>query len=107
VIIIDFSKAFDSVPHDWLITKIVASGVDSRVVMWVREFLLGHSQKVRVGGQLSEVVRVMSVVPHRKELGPHLLLAYVNDIWRNTESTVRLFADDCIIHRKIMDGRDI
>jgi hypothetical protein len=57
VIIIDFSKAFDSVPCDWLITKIVALGVDLRVVVWVREFLLGHSQKVRVGGQLSEEVR--------------------------------------------------
>jgi hypothetical protein len=81
VIIIDFSKAFDSVPHDWLITKIVASGVDSRVVVWVREFLLGCLQKVRVGGQLSAKVRVMSGVPHGSELGPHLFLAYVDDIW--------------------------
>jgi hypothetical protein len=35
-IIIDFSKAFDLVPHDRLLTKIVASGMDSRVVAWVR-----------------------------------------------------------------------
>jgi hypothetical protein len=32
-----------------------------------------------------------------------LFLAYVNDNWRNTESKVRLFADDCIIHRKILN----
>ena len=70
MIIIDFSKAFDSFPHDGLITKIVALGVDLRVVMWVRECLFGHSQKVRVGGQLSEEVRVMPVVPHGSELGP-------------------------------------
>jgi len=107
VIVIDFSEAFDSVPHDWLITKIVASEVDSRVVVWVREFLLGRLQKVRVGGQLSEKVRVMSGVPHGSELGPHLFLAYVDDIWGNIESTIRLFTDDCIIYRKIMDGRDI
>jgi hypothetical protein len=30
----------------------------------------------------------------------------VNDIWRNTESNIRLFADDCIIYRKINDGSD-
>ena len=103
MIIIDSSKAFDLFPHDWLITKIVASGVDSRVVVWVRVFLLGHSQKFIVGVQLSEEVRVMSGIPH----DPHLLLVYVNDIWRNIDSTIRLFADDCIICRKIMHGRDI
>jgi len=106
-IIIDFSKAFDSIPHDRLITKIESSGVDSRIVMWIREFLLGHLQKVRVGGQLSEEVRVMSGVPHGSELGPHLFLAYVNDIWRNIQSTIRLFAGDYIMYGKIMDGRDM
>jgi len=35
-IIIDFSKAFDLVPHDRLLMKLGASGVDSRVVVWVR-----------------------------------------------------------------------
>jgi len=43
VIIIDFSKVFDLVPHDRLLTKIVAAGVDLRVVVWVKEFLLGRS----------------------------------------------------------------
>jgi hypothetical protein len=51
-IIIDFSKAFDSVLHDWMLTDIVASGVDSRVVVWIREFLLSHTQRIRVGGEL-------------------------------------------------------
>jgi hypothetical protein len=35
-IIVDFSKAFDLVPHDRLLTKLVASGVDSKVVVWIR-----------------------------------------------------------------------
>ena len=43
-IIIDFSKAFDLVPHDRLLAKIAATGVDLRVVVWAREFLLGHSR---------------------------------------------------------------
>ena len=41
-IIIDFSKTFDLVPHDKLLTKIEATGVDLRVVVWVKEFLLGR-----------------------------------------------------------------
>jgi hypothetical protein len=51
-IIIDFSKAFDLVPHDRLPTKIVSTRVDLRVVVWVKEFLLGRSQRVRVDEQL-------------------------------------------------------
>ena len=39
------------------------SGVDTRVVVWIREFLLGGTQRFRVGGQLSEEVTVTSVVP--------------------------------------------
>jgi hypothetical protein len=57
-------------------------------------------QRVRVGGQLSEEVRVTSGVLW-SVLGPLLFLLYVH-IWRNIESTVRLFADDCVIYRKIM-----
>ena len=49
-IVIDFSKAFDLVPHDRLLTKIAETGVDLRVVIWVKEFLLGRSQRVRVDG---------------------------------------------------------
>jgi hypothetical protein len=46
-IVIDFSKAFDLVPHDRLLMKIAISGVDWRVVAWVREFLLGRTQRVK------------------------------------------------------------
>jgi hypothetical protein len=79
-IIIDFSKAFDLVPHDRLLMKLAASGVDSRIVVWVREFLVGRTQRVRVEGQLSKEVRVTSGVPQGSILGPLLFLAYVNDI---------------------------
>ena len=79
--------------------KIVISGVDSSVVAWVRDFLLGRTERVRVGGQVSGEVRVTSGVPQGSVLGPLLFLAYVNDIWRNIESTIRLFTDDCIIYK--------
>jgi hypothetical protein len=60
-----------------------------------------------VRGPLSEEVRVMSGVSQESVLGPLLFLAYVNDIWINTESTIRLFADDCIIYRKILSNNDV
>jgi len=100
VIVIDFSKSFDLVPHDRLLMKIAILGVDSKTVAWVREFLRGRTQRVKVGGQLSKEVTVTSGVPQGSVLGPLLFLAYVNNIWRNTESTIRLFADDCVIYKK-------
>jgi hypothetical protein len=74
--------------------------MDSRVVVWIKEFLLGRLQRVRVGRKLSEV-GVTSCVPQGSVLGPLLFLAYVNDIWSNIESTIRPFVDDCVIYRKI------
>jgi hypothetical protein len=90
VIILDFSKDFDLVPHERLLMKLAASGVDSRIVVWLREFLVGHTQRVRVEGQLSKEARVLRGVPQGSVLGPLLFLAYVNDIWMNTDSTIRL-----------------
>ena len=83
-IIIDFSKAFDLVPHDRLLTKIAATGVDLWVVVWVKEFLSGRSQRVGIDGQLSEEVRETSGVSQRSILGPLMFLTYVNDIFGGT-----------------------
>jgi len=46
-------------------------------------------------------------LPQGSVLGPLLFIAYVNDIWRNTELTIRLFADDCVLYRKVINNEDI
>ena len=46
-------------------------------------------------------------MPQGSVLGSPIFLAYVNDIWRNFESNIRLLADNCIIYREITDGSDI
>jgi len=75
--------------------------VGSRVVIWVREFLVGCTQRFRVRGQVSKEVEVSSGVSQGSVLGTLLFLVYVYDIWRNIDSNIRLFPDDCIIFRKI------
>jgi hypothetical protein len=52
VMIIDFSKAFGLVPHDHLLKKTAAWGMDFRVVVWIREFLLGCTQRVKSRGEI-------------------------------------------------------
>jgi hypothetical protein len=74
---------------------------------WIREFLVGRKQKVGLGGHLSEEVRIMSGVSQGSVLGPLLFLAYVNDIWKNAESTIRICAEDCIIYWKILINNEV
>ena len=88
-----YLMAFDLFRHDRMLKKMAATGVDLRVVVWVNEFLLGRSQRVRVDGKVYEEVRVTSGVPQGNVLVPLIFLAYVNDIWRNIESNILLFAD--------------
>ena len=102
----DFSKAFSVVPHGRLLEKFPNSGVDHRVVIWIKEFLLGHTQRVRIGEVTSDEARITSGVPQGSVLGP-LLLAYINECGKNTDSNIRLFANDCIIYRKIYTEVDM
>jgi hypothetical protein len=67
----------------------------------------GSHAESEEGGRLSEEVRVTSGVPQGSILGHLLFVAYVNDIRRNIVSTIRLFADDCVIYRKSINNADI
>ena len=97
-IIIDFSKAFDLVPFNRLLTKLAVSSVDSRVVVWVSELLVGRTQRVTVGGQLSQEVKVNSRVLQGSLFGSLMFLVYVNFIWKDTDSSIGHFAEDCIVY---------
>ena len=77
------------------------------MVVWIREFLIDRSQRARAGRHYSEEVRVTSGVSQGSVLGPLLFLAYVNDISRDIESKIRLFADECIIYRNILNIKDV
>ena len=61
---LDFAKAFDTVPHQRLLIKLVAYGVQGKVLEWIRQFLVGRRQRVGVMGVLTEWSDVISGVPH-------------------------------------------
>lgn len=105
--ILDFSKAFDKVPHHRLINKLEYYGIRGNTKQWISQFLSNRKQKVLVDGESSDESSVLSGVPQGTVLGPILFLIYINDIKENVNSTVRLFADDCLIYREIKSDEDL
>ena len=50
VVYLDFSKAFDTVPHNILVEKLAAHSLDGRTLCWVRHWLDGRAERVVVSG---------------------------------------------------------
>ena len=59
-----------------------------------------------VNGVKSDWAPVLSGVPQSTVLGPVLLSLYINDITKDIDSELRLFADDCVCYREIKDSED-
>jgi len=98
VIILDFSKAFDSVNHRKLLFKLERYGISHKIVKWVKNFLYNRKQLVVVDGVSSDCCEVLSGVPQGSVLGPLLFLLYVNDLPLTVSSECRLFADDALLY---------
>jgi len=105
-ILLDFSKAFDKVSHPKLLLKLKSYGIQGKTLDWIKAFLCNRFQFVSVSGSHSDIVSVTSGVPQGSVLGPTLFLLFINDIVYQTNSTLRLFADDCIVYRKIDSSVD-
>ena len=99
LILLDFSKAFDMVPHQRLLTNLAHYGIQGDAHRWIRSWLTLCTQRVVVDGETSDFVRVKSGVPQGTVLGPLMFLLYINNISENLTSHTRLFADDYIMYR--------
>ena len=104
--ILDFSKAFDRVPHGRLLRKLDHHGIRGKTLDWIRAFLTDRTQKVAVEGVASEPIHVKSGVPQGSVLGPILFLVFINDLPASIRSSSRLFADDCVVYREIRSDND-
>ena len=106
IIYLDFSKAFDSVPHKRLIMKMRQYGIQSDILQWCKSFLTNRQQKVVVNGQHSQWASVMSGVPQGSVLGPLMFVIFINDLPDVVESCVKLFADDVKLFRRTRTTED-
>ena len=77
IVFLDFTKAFDSVPHERLLLKLKGYGIEGNLL---QNFLTNRQHRVVVRGTISSWSSVRSAVPQGTILGLILFLIYVNDI---------------------------
>ncbi len=107
VFYLDISKAFDTVCHPKLLSKLPKYGIGGKLLRWITSFLNDRRQAVRVNNVSSDYENVVSGVPQGSVLGPLLFLIFINDLadvckW----STLKMFADDSKIYFKCKSDAD-
>ena len=107
MIITDFAKAFDVIPHQRLLYKLNWYGIRGTTSQWIQSFLSNHSQRVILENSQSSLIHVTSGVPQGTVLGPILFLVYINDLPDSiSHSTLRLFAVDFLLYKTIQSSQD-
>jgi len=106
-VVLDFTKAFDRVPHSLLLQKLAAiETIDSYLINRIHNFLLDRSQQVILDGTSSSSLPVTSGVPQGSVLGPTLFLIYINDLPEAIDCSVSLFADDTLMYQTVNNSLD-
>ena len=101
-----FTKTFDKVPDKRLIHKLNYYGISGSIATWIQTFVIGTTQQVVVNVATSSSTIVTSSVPRGTVLGPLLFLFYINDLPDNLSTSVRLFAEYCILYTPIRTQND-
>ena len=107
LILLDFAKAFDKVPHRRLIHKLEGYGIQGKLLSWIRAFLSNRKQRVCLGNFSSNLAPVTSSVPQGSVLGPTLFIIYINDLVDLISNRTNMYADDTKILSPINCSGDV
>ena len=95
IIYLDLKKAFDQVPHQRLLCKLLSYGFTGNIILkWIANFLVSRTHVVRVGNDYSSSTNVLSGIPQGSILGPLLFTIFINDLPDGLSGCCKIFADD-------------
>ena len=77
----DLSKAFDCIPHDLLIAKLSAYGLNDKALKYIYTYFKNRKQCVRINNVCSDFKDIISGVPQGSIVGPMLFNAFLNDFF--------------------------
>jgi Reverse transcriptase (RNA-dependent DNA polymerase) len=75
----NFLNAFDRVRHQLLLEE-MSVGIEPARCLWLRSYLTGRIQRIRIGDAVSKDIRVTSGDPQGSHLGPLCFIWFVNRI---------------------------
>lgn len=96
LLLLDFSKAFDTICHDKLLVKLVNDfSFASSAVSFIKDYLTDRMQCVSIDGHISQPIAVHQGIPQGSVLGPLIFSLYINNLPRSLRSMLHhMFADD-------------
>ena len=92
--LMDLSKAFNCLPHELLVAKLEAYGLDTKTLKLMLSYLSGRKQCVKIRNSFGLLKLNLSDIPHQSILEPIFFNIFMNDIFFLLGPDMHNFADD-------------
>ena len=107
-VFIDFSRAFDCIDHQILLSKLKLYGLDRMSIQFISSYFKNRYQTTVIDGNVSTVEKVTYGTAQGSILGPLIFIIYVNDLFNeiNDKNNIIMYADDTLITSSSKSSRE-